>query len=370
MKKFIAIVAAIVIAVSASYAGTGITGFLPQKTGFKQNFTPDEIADYAFQGAKPDITPSNKFWDNNYADYAAELKNQIVTWMRAEAGDPNLSEADAEEKFRHMPVRKTKGKVKATGLSINQTTGEILGLAQPIERDPYETVDGLGEYEIYGKKGAMSCVCGNTHLGIETAQADNDEWEKEDNKKSSTTYSVPTGITSLTINNYNNSSATANPTVTASPTATATNTPAKVGYVDDNSDPEPIVVKKPRVVYEDDQTTTTTTTRKRGCNDCGNDSKYIVVQEKTTPGQKLFRFGQWLNGAGQAAGSLMYGAAAQQGKLGTKITNVINNFIPGNVDNNDDGGDGGNLPDIPNDPNDPNGDGGNLPGIRRVSGLR
>jgi hypothetical protein len=75
--------------------------------------------------------------------------------MRAEAGDPNLSEEDAEEAFRNLPTRKTVGKVKATGLSINQGTGEILGLAEPIERDPYETVDGKGEYEIYGQTGSV-----------------------------------------------------------------------------------------------------------------------------------------------------------------------------------------------------------------------
>lgn len=359
MKK-IAIFIAVTLFVVSAFAGTGITGFLPQKTGYKKNFTPDQIADYAFDGAKPNIVPSNKFWSTNYADYAAELKNQIMAWMAAESGNADITEDEAEEMFRNMPTRKTVGKVKATGLSINQGNGEILGLAEPIERDPYVTIDGKGEYEIYGETGSMSCVCANTHIGIEASQ---DEWENEATStttKKSNSYKIPSG-TNLTINITN----TANGGAGGTATATATNTPTKsAGNWDGNTDPGPIRPNKPAYYcpycgYSDcdgscRQTTTVNNNRNNGCNDCGNSTKTLVVQQKTTPGQKLYRFGTWLNGAAQGAGSLMFGTAALQGKLGTRIINNINNFIPGSTD--DDTGDGGNLPD------DDTGDGGELPG--------
>lgn len=368
MKKFIAIVAAILIAVSAS-AGTGITGFLPQKTGYKQNFTPDEIADYAFQGAKPDITPSNKFWDDNYEVYASYLKEQIVTWMRAETGNPNLSEAQAEAKFRKMPVRKTTGKVEAIGLSINKATGDILGLDQPIERDPYETVDGLGEYEIYGKKGAMSCVCCNAHLGIEATQ-DEDEWEQGASKKSST-YKVPSGITSLIINNYNNSSATANPT------ATATNTPATKGSSDDgtwkdpNNGPDWGWQQKKTVYYcpycgfsncdGSCRSMTTTVTTKSGCNNCGTTN--TQYEKQMLRNARANTVANYIMPIGNA----VLGAFLNSRWQKPPVNNYYNYTINNPNDNDNGGGDGGNLPGTnypsPNYPNypDPNGDGGNLP---------
>ncbi len=357
MKKIVIIVAAIFIAVSA-FAGTGITGFLPQKTGYKKNFTPDQIADYAFDGAKPNIVPSNKFWTNNYTDYAVELKGQIILWMAAESGNADITEDEAEEMFRNMPTRKTVGKVKATGLSINQVTGEILGLAQPIERDPYETVDGKGEYEIYGQTGSMSCVCANTHIGIEASQ---DEWEDEavsTTTKKSNSYKIPSG-TNLTINITN----TANGGAGGTATATATNTPSKsTGNWDTNEDPTVIIKKTPKVVYkEDDNTTTTVRTKKSGCGDCGNSNGTLIVQEKTTPGQKLYRFANTMANLASGTGTLLHGIAGYQGKLGTRIVNNINNFIPGSSDNPGDGGDLPSDPDNPSDGGDLPGDGGNLP---------
>jgi hypothetical protein len=377
MKKIIAIIAATLITVSA-FAGTGITGFLPQKTGFKQNFTPDEIADYAFQGAKPDITPSNKFWDDNYDVYASYLKDQIVTWMRAESGNTTLSEAKAEAMFRKMPVRKTTGKVEATGLSINQATGEILGLAQPISRAPYETVDGLGEYEIYGKAGVMSCVCCNTHIGIEAIQNEDDEWEEEAPKPDpigSKKFTVPAG-SEITINNYNYAYGG---DAKAEAKADAKNESPKVsGYVDNNEDPG-VVTPKPKYhcpycgysncdgsCYEE-ELTTTTKKKNSGCSDCG----VVVYQQKNTPGQKLNNMFNTLGNMAGGTGQLLDGVAGIQGKKGGRVYNQIINNLPGNNNNGGDGGDGGNLPadDDTDDGGDLSGDGGNLP-QRTSNGLR
>jgi hypothetical protein len=384
MKKIFTTVFAIAMLLAPAFAGTGITGFLPQKTGFKQNFTPDEIADYAFQGAKPDITPSNKFWSDNYDVYASYLKDQIVTWMRAETGNANLSEAQAETKFRKMPVRKASGMIEATGLSINQATGEILGLAQPIERPPYETTDGLGEYEIYGSKGVMSCVCCNTHLGIETGQTEPDEWEDEapkpdqpapkknvDSKK----FNVPAG-SEITINNYNYAyGGDANADANADAKANAKNEAPKTAYYDGNEDPGVVTPKpKPKPSYhcpycgysDCDGSCNYSNSGNTGCNNCnkkGIEVEYIVYQQKNTPGQKLANgFNTIANIAG-GAGQLMDGIAGIQGKKGVRVFNQITNILPGG-NNNDDGGDGGQLPTDDPAPQDLNGDGGNLPSGR------
>lgn len=349
MKKIVTIVAAILIAVSA-FAGTGITGFLPQKTGFKKNFTPNQIADYAFDGAKLNITPSNKFWNGNYDVYASYLKDQIITWMRAEANDPDLSEEDAEEMFRNMPTRKTVGKIEATGLSIDQVTGDILGLAQPISRSPYTTTDGRGEYEIYGETGSMSCVCANTHIGIEASQ---DEWEDEapapKKNTSSKKFTVPAG-SEIVINNYNYAYGG---DAKAEAKADAKNEAPKVsGYVDNNEDPQPIIRKIPKVVYEeedDDETTTVVKKKSSGCNNCttSDDDKWKKQMLRNARANTVANYivpvgsavlGAYLNGKWQKA--------------------PVNNYY-NTINNIDQGGDGGDLPDG-ND--DQGGDGGDIPG--------
>lgn len=202
----------------------------------------------------------------------------------------------------------------------------------------------------------------------------------DENNMSSKTYTIPTGLTSLTINNYNNSSATANPVVTANPTATATNTPAKVGYVDSNEDPGVVTPKpKPKYhcpycgyvdcdgsCYEEEELTTTTKKKKNsGCSDCG-----VVYQQKTTPGQKLNNMFNTLGNMAGGTGQLLDGVAAIQGKKGVKVYNQIINNLPDNDDDDDDGGDGGQLPEDDTEDDTDSGDGGNLPQKKTSNGLR
>lgn len=190
-----------------------------------------------------------------------------------------------------------------------------------------------------------------------------------------------------TINFYNFGS-TATATATANPTATATNTPSapKVdpnvspGWVDPNTPPAPFRPKKPDYGYtcpycgyadcDGSCRVTPADNGRRGCNNCGNSgSNYVVVEQKTTPGQKMYRAFNTLANMAGATGTLLHGIAGYQGKLGTRIntyTNVFNQLPGSNTDPG--GGDGGNLP--PDDPGgggdggDLPGDGGNLPGFR------
>lgn len=364
MKKILLVLATVVAFIIPAHAQKtaadntktnlkiGVTGYIPQKTGIKKNFSTDEIADYAFNEEKLDITPSNKFWTSNYSDYADYLKDQIITWMRAEADDPYLSEEDAEAMFREMPTRKAVGKVRSTGLKINQLTGEILGLAETIERDPYLTTDGLGEQEIYGKKGVMSCVCGNTHMGIETTQSD-DEWEDEapapKKNTNSKKFTVPAG-SEIVINNYNYAYGG---DAKAEAKADAKNEAPKVsGYVDNNEDPQPIIRKIPKVVYEeedDDETTTVVKKKSSGCNNCttSDDDKWKKQMLRNARANTVANYivpvgsavlGAYLNGKWQKA--------------------PVNNYY-NTINNIDQGGDGGDLPDG-ND--DQGGDGGDIPG--------
>jgi hypothetical protein len=77
----------------------------------------------------------------------------------------SLTDEKAEELFLSLKTRilipEKDGLVHSTGV-LRNGKGEVVGVANEIERPPYETTDGLGEQEVYGWFFRMSCVCGNS----------------------------------------------------------------------------------------------------------------------------------------------------------------------------------------------------------------